>query len=116
MIRPEGKISAATSSLLTDRTGENGVLKGWISERLPGKQGVDSAEVWILAGCARRQNLKYGVAPVRTLDCTPGPQVNGSGIQHKQDATDSLTEVCFYQVAPNKEHAKNPIQNSIILL
>lgn len=42
MIRPEGKISAATSSLLTDRTGESGVLKGWISDRLPGKQGVDS--------------------------------------------------------------------------
>lgn len=71
-------------------------------------------EVWILAARARRQNLKYGVAPVRTLDCTPGPQVNGSGIQHEQDATDLLTEVCSYQAAPNKEHATNPIQNSIV--
>lgn len=73
-IRAEGQtISAATSSLLTDRTAESGVLKGWISERLPGKQGAErhgAPERGCLSG--GRLDLNSGVAPVRAETAPQG--------------------------------------------
>ncbi|KAM3625182.1 uncharacterized protein V6R79_008094 [Siganus canaliculatus] len=60
-IRSEGEISAAASSLLTDGTYESSVLKGWIFTGSPENRVWSHTEVWILAVCKHRRELKYGL-------------------------------------------------------
>lgn len=96
-IRGEGQtISAATTSLLTDRTAESGVLKGWISERLPGKQGAElhgAPERGCLSSGRAGSKLRGGSAP--SGDCASGPQVSGNGIKHAPHGKRMVLSGCF---------------------